>query len=82
MNIRERKERRAALWVELKELIASVAEKESAIRQELSEIQTELYIHEMTPVMYSLIKKESEETITDDEKEKLAMLKDRLGANA
>ena len=74
MNIRERKERRAALWVELKELIASVAEKESAIRQELSEIQTELYIHEMTPVMYSLIKKESEETITDDEKEKLAML--------
>ncbi len=78
MNIKEMKSRRAELWGELKELMASISEREGEIRSELKEIQEALYKHEMTPVFYSLKKQEAEGEISEEKKEKLALLEKKL----
>jgi vacuolar-type H+-ATPase subunit D/Vma8 len=54
MNIKEMKSKRDALHEELHALLAEYKPKEKEIRDQIKEIQEELYKREMTPVAQKL----------------------------
>jgi vacuolar-type H+-ATPase subunit D/Vma8 len=54
MNIKEMKSKRDALHEELHALLAEYKPKEAKIRDQIKELQQELYRREMTPVLQKL----------------------------
>jgi len=78
MTIKELKERRDALWADLDNLLEQFKPQETAIRNEIREIQRELYTLEMTPVKAALEAKISAGNGTEKDKAKLAILEGAL----
>ena len=74
MNIKELKEKRDSLHDNLHKLLAEYKPKENEIREQIKEIQEELYKREMTPVAQKL-KHEIEEGLLEGEKLEAAKAK-------